>query len=352
MKKILTILQSIFLVVVVVISSGKVVNVNGKVPEKEFFKVSVLLSDYGEPYIASIQKGLEDLQQENQCYFQFDFYDGEKDQHLQNQYLHKVLKGGEVNLILLNLVDQGNAKYAIDRIKERNIPVIMFGGIDIDVVRSYDKAYWVGRDVIEGAVLQGEIITNLWNERKEKIDKNNDNSIQYVMLKGAINDIHTIKRTKHSILTINSAGIKTQKLEERVCNWSEEEAREVTSSLLLRFGNRIEVIIANNDSMAIGAIKALQEHGFNNGDGTREIYVIGFDGVEEAQYLIERGIMAGTVIQDPYDSAKALCEIGINLIHNRDIIYGTEYIHDRSRDLVIIPYKGIKTNLNIVRKFR
>lgn len=351
MKKILTILQAMFIIVVAAISSGKVVNVNGKVLEKEFFKVAVLLSDYDDPYIAAIQKSLEEIQREDKYTFQYSFYNGQKSQDIQNEQLHNVIKKNDADIILLNLVNQENSKYAVDRIKERNIPVILFGGIDIDVVKSYNKAYWLGRDVIEGAILQGEIVIKLWNESKVRVDKNNDNIIQYVMLQGTVNDKYAIKRTKHSILTINNAGIETQEIERRVCNWSEEEAKAATNSLLLRFGNRIEVIIANNDTMAIGAIKALQEHGYNNGDKGREVHVIGFDGIKEAQYLIKNGVMSGTVIQDPHDSARALHEISINLIHNRDITYGTEYKHDVTRDSIILPHKGIVTKLDVNSNF-
>ena len=57
--------------------------------------------------------------------------------------------------------------------------------------------------------------------------------------------------------------------------------------------NKIEVIIANNDSMAIGAIQALQEYGYNKGDKTKIIPVVGVDAIPEAQDLIKKGIMTG-----------------------------------------------------------
>ena len=118
-------------------------------------------------------------------------------------------------------------------------------------------------------MLQGKVVINAWNSNKSAIDKNKDNIMQYIMLMGESDNLEAIARTKYSVLTINNAGIKTQQLALKVCNWNEEEAKNITKALLLQFGNKIEAIIANNDSMAIGAIKALQEYGYNKGGKTK-----------------------------------------------------------------------------------
>ena len=114
--------------------------------------------------------------------------------------------------------------------------------------------------------------------------------MQYIMLRGERDNIEAIARTKYSVLTINNAGIKTQELALQVCNWNEEVAKNTTKALFLQFGNKIEVIISNNDAMAIGAIEALQEQGYNNGDKTRTIPVVGVDAIPEAQELIKKDL--------------------------------------------------------------
>ena len=85
-------------------------------------------------------------------------------------------------------------------------------------------------------------------------------------------------------------------------------------SLFLRYGGKIEAIISNNDAMAIGAIKALQKYGYNKGDKSKYIPVVGIDGIPEAKDLINKGIMTGTVSQDPNETAEALYTVGMNLV--------------------------------------
>ena len=307
-------------------------------------EVGVLISSFDGPYEAAIMSNLKHIEEENKEMVKYNFYNGKRDQNIQNSELDKLLEENKVRLILLNLVNPEQAQYAIDRIKENNIPVILFGGVNLQTIRTYSKAYWIGTNTIEGGILQGEVITSLWNNIGN-IDRNKDNILQYVMLKGAVNDMYTIERSRYSILTVVRSGIRTQELATRVCNWSEEEAKVATETLLLRFGNTIEMIIANNDSMAIGAIKALQESGYNLGDGRITIPVVGFDGTAEALDLIERGIMSGTVIQDPKDYAEAFYTVGMNLVNNRNPVEGTDYEFNEVEGVVTLKYKGVMLNV-------
>jgi methyl-galactoside transport system substrate-binding protein len=62
--------------------------------------------------------------------------------------------------------------------------------------------------------------------------------------------------------------------------------------------NKIEVVIANNDAMAMGAVEALKAHNKSS------IPVFGVDALPEALALVKSGAMAGTVerCQQPGES--------------------------------------------------
>lgn len=317
---------------------------------EEPVRVAVLFASYDDLYTPLVKQAIEMVQKEKEDTVQYTFFDGQDNQSIQNEQLNEVLMKGEVDLILLNVVNLEGEKYA-NRIKENNLPVIVFGTTGIEPIKAYTKAYWIGTAPVVGGILQGKILVELWNSRKEYIDRNKDNVMQYIMLKGKSDNIYTIERTKNSILTANKAGIMTQELASQECNGNEEEAKEAIKSLFLKFGNNIEVIIANNDAMAIGAIKALQEYGYNLGDEKRTIYVVGFDGIEEARDLIKKGIMAGTVVQDPYDYAKAFYEVGMNLVNNRNPLLGTDYKFGESGVSIILEHKGLMTHSDYIKQF-
>jgi methyl-galactoside transport system substrate-binding protein len=310
-------------------------------------KVSVLLYRFDDEYIAAVRQSLENIQAQNQDKVEFVFYDGMGNQAVQNQTLDKVLKEG-TDLLLLNLVDVEVAQSVINKIKQTNIPVILFNrepNISETPIKSYSRALFIGTDAKEAGILQGKILINEWNRNRSNIDKNGDGILQYVMLMGDRDNLEAIGRTKYSILSLQEAGIKTEELALRVANWNKESAKSATEALLFRYGDRIEAIIANNDAMAIGAIEALQNSGYNKGKISRTIPVVGVDAIKEARDFIDKGYMTGTVLQDDYKMAEALYLVGMNLVSGRKPLEGTNYEFDETGVSIRIPYEEyIKSN--------
>lgn len=111
-------------------------------------------------------------------------------------------------------------------------------------------------------------------------------------------------------------------------------------------------MIANDDTMAIGAIQALQSYGYNKGDKTKTIPVVGIDAVPEVRELISKGIILGSQFQDPKDIAQALYTVGMNLVYNRNPVDSTQYKLDETGVAIRLPYqeyvsKSINNHLNM-----
>ena len=341
LKKILIFTMFLFVVTAIRANCNQnTISTRSRVIEGKPVKVGVLLYTFDDAYISLVRQSLEQIQKENEGKVEFAFYDGKNDQSIQNESLDTLLEKKDVDLLLLNLVDTKSTKEAINKIKQNNIPVLLFNRepVDIEAVKSYKKSYFLGTDAKEAGVLQGKILINSWNSNKAVIDKNRDKIMQYIMLMGERDNLEAIERTKYSISTINNAGIKTQELAIRICDWNEEEAKNVTKTLFAQFGNKIEAIISNNDSMAIGAIKSLQEYGYNNGDKTKTIPVVGVDAIPEAQELIKKGFMTGTVLQDPHAAAEAIYTVGMNMVSGKQPLDGTNYKFDYTGIVIRLPY--------------
>ena len=343
-KKILIITIIAFMMIATLVEySPTEANTSSRVVEGKPAKVAVFLIDFADPYLSLVHKNIEDIQKENEGKVEFTFYDGKSDEAIQNEEIDKVLKEG-TDLIILNLIsyrDKEAVQTVINKIKQTNIPVILFNRepLTTDAVKSYGKALYVGTDAKQAGILQGKILVDAWNTNKESIDKNRDNIMQYVMLEGERNNIEAIERTKYSVSTIQQAGIKTEELALKFADWNAELARNATEALFLKYGDKIEVIIANNDAMAIGAIQTLQKYGYNKGDKTKTIAVVGVDAIPEARDLIRKGFMVGTVIQDAPAMAKAFYTVGMNLVYNKNPLDGTEYKFDETGVAIRIPYQ-------------
>ena len=82
--------------------------------------------------------------------------------------------------------------------------------------------------------------------------------------------------------------------------------------------DKIEVVITNNDGMALGAIESLKGAG-------KKLPVFGVDALAEAIAKIESGEMMGTVLNDAKNQAKATFELAFNLAQGKDAIAGTTW---------------------------
>jgi methyl-galactoside transport system substrate-binding protein len=301
--------------------------------------IDVVLFNYEDKYISLVKQSLEDIQKQNEGKVKLNFYDSKGNQAIQDEILANLSRHNQ-DILLVNLVDITTAPKVIERFSQKRMPIIFFNREPVSLAPLYGKAYYVGTNAGESGELQGKIIINLWNNNREAIDLNGDGVLEYTILRGQQTNKGAQEITKSVISTIEGAGIKTKQLEPIVANWDRKLAREDISTLFLKYGTEVEAILANNDEMAIGAVEALQNYGYNLGDKKKTIVVVGIDATPEAQELIKKGFMAGSVFQDPSEIAKAIYTIGMNLFEGKEPLSGTPYKFDDTGIAVRLPYGG------------
>lgn len=312
-------------------------------------KVAALFYDYNDIFLSLIRKRFEEMQKENPDKVQFTFFDGKTNSIVQEENVDKSIEE-DFDFIVLNIVEK--KKEVVDEIfskfRLKNIPVILIGSDipETNVYVTYNKAFKVLSDAVGSGIAQGKLIQEVWNNNKINIDKNNDDTLQYIMLKGRTESPFAIERSRYSIKILNEAGIKTQELETVPANWDKETAKNMVTSLFLKYGNKIEAIISNNDAMAIGAIEALQKYGYNSGNKSKTIPVFGFDAIDEAKDFVKKGYMTGTVFQDATSLADAAYTVGINLLSDKTPTQGTNFILNGKEIIVPLVYKPYTIDTN------
>ncbi len=310
---------------------------------RNIVNIAVLLSSFDDLFMQQLKQDLEDIEKENKNKVRFTFYDGKNNIAMQNETIDYILRSN-FDLIIANLADakESSVEEVILRVKQKDIPLVL-SQISPEVVskvsKYYDKVAFFLSDDRKAGISQGKILVNIWNTDKKALDKNNDDILQYVLLRGPTNNIGANVRTNYVISTINDAGIQTQQLALVNADWLKELAKNSIDSLFLKYDGRIEAIIANNDAMAIGAIEALQKYGYNKGDNSKNIAVVGMDGLPEAKDLVDKGIMTGTVIQESKAFAEALYKVGMNLVQNLNPIENTNYEIVKGSIMIPISYE-------------
>lgn len=263
--------------------------------------------------------------------------DSQNAQSIQNDQVDVLISKG-VKTLAINLVDPSAAPTIIGKAKSEDIPVIFFnkdpGG---KVIAGYKDAYYVGTNPQESGVIQGELIAKHW-KANPAYDLNKDGKIQYVLLKGEPGHPDAEARTKYVIDQLNKVGIQTQELFQDTGMWDAALAKDKMDAWLSSSKAKdIEVVIANNDGMAMGALEATKAHG-------KKLPIFGVDALPEVLQLIQKGEMAGTVLNDGVNQGKAIVQLSANLAAGKPISEGTKW--ELKDKILRIPYVGIdKDNL-------
>lgn len=96
-----------------------------------------------------------------------------------------------------------------------------------------------------------------------EVDKNQDGKIQYILLEGEAGHQDAISRTDYSVKTLLEQEINLEKLSYQFADWNRGQAENRMSRLIEQYGEKIELVISNNDEMALGAVAACQKAGYD-----------------------------------------------------------------------------------------
>ena len=319
--------------------------------------VAVFYYNYSDIYISSVRNNMDTMLGE--MGITPDNYDGAGNQNQQTDQISTAIANG-ANLLIVNIVETSSpdaAQNAVDAAKAAGIPIIFFNReVSDDVVNSYDKCAFVGTDAPEAGHMQGKMIGDFLMANYDTVDLNGDGKISYVMFKGQEGNAEAEFRTQYAVEDADAilteggkealsyyagADVATKYLVDQNGTWSSAAAVAYMDTILAEYseanGNMVELVIANNDDMAMGAISSLQTAGYNLGDGECvTIPVFGVDAIDSAKQAIDEGKMTGTVMQDAEGMASTITALVANVQNGGAVMDGIDeaggYIVDLNDD--------------------
>ena len=230
-------------------------------------KIGVTLYDQYDAFLSELMEDFNTYaaakEEETGIAINVEVYNASQSQTTQNNQVEAMAQDG-CDIICVNLVDRTDPTTVIDLAEKNDIPVIFFN-----------------RELVEEDL-------ELWDKLYQD----------------------AIVRTEYSVNTIVSSGIEVEKLGYAIANWNRAQAQNKMTQLLSQNGNKIELVIANNDDMAVGAIDALKAS-----DLSREEWpvVVGIDGTNVGLEAVKNGEMVGTVYNDKEGQAKGMLELSFAL---------------------------------------
>lgn len=294
-----------------------------EVPEQTGLKIGISVYNQYDTFISEMMEALKEhaktIEQEYGIPVELDIQDAGNNQVMQNDQMSYFIEE-QCDIVCINLVDRTDASTIIERGKSANIPVIFFNRelVEEDLER-WEKLYYVGAEAFESGILQGELLIETLETDFKKVDRNGDGVIQYVMLEGEAGHQDSIVRTMYAINTVTEAGYEVEKLSDEIANWNRDQAKTKMVQWMQKYGASIEVVFANNDDMALGAVDALEEAGCYENGAQDVPLVLGIDGTTLGREATETGRLLGTVLNDSSGQAKGMLELAYSVVFEKEL---------------------------------
>ncbi len=322
-------------------------------------RVDVFYYDFSDVYISTVRAAMDE--QLKAMGIEPNNWDAAGSQPTQTDQVNTAITAGS-DLLIVNIVETATSAPAQDIVnaaQTAGIPVIFFNRevADNEVINSYDKCAFVGTNAPDAGHMQGEMIGNYLLANYDTVDLNGDGTISYVMFKGQEGNAEAEARTQYAVedankllteagkpeLSYYDASASTKYLVDTEGKWSAKAANDYMVALLGSYNednsNMVELIICNNDGMAEGAISALQNVGYNNGEGTTIIPVFGVDATDSAKALIKAGNMAGSIKQDAVGMASTINTLVKNVQDGAELMANTDqFVVDEGVAKIRVPY--------------
>ena len=250
----------------------------------------------------------------------------------------------KVDAMIVNPVNSDIVHTITEMAVNNDIPLVYInrepGADEESSWEDYDlNVTYVGCDARQSGIYQGELLTDLG---ADVLDMNKDGAIQYFMIEGAHENIDAECRTLYSVSTMTNAGFEMECLLDEVGNWDMATAKLITAKGLSK-GTVPEVIICNNDAMALGAVAAVKEADLVPG---KDVYIVGVDALPEALLEVKAGALAGTVFNDYVSQSHSAADAALKYLagEKNEHYIGCEYVKVNSDNVQEIMEAGNKSD--------
>lgn len=263
-------------------------------------------------------------------------------QRTQDDQVKELLDAG-CNVLCVNLVDRADPSEIIDLARDHDVPIIFFNREPVaEDLMQWDKLYYVGADARQAGQMQGELAAATILSQKGA-DRNHDGKIQYVVLEGEPGHQDAIIRTEYAVNTLKNMGIQLEKLSYGIANWNRAQAQNRMMQMISQHQNKIELVLANNDDMALGAIDAYKK--LNVTESALPLF-FGIDGTDVGLQAVADAELSATVYNNKEAQAASIAKLAVALVSDP----GPEDMASEKQTYIYLPYDKV-TKENVEQFF-
>ncbi|OEE61446.1 D-ribose ABC transporter substrate-binding protein RbsB [Enterovibrio norvegicus] len=233
--------------------------------------MAIVLSTLNNPFFVTMKDGAEAKAQE--LGYDLIVLDSQNDPSKELSNVEDLTVRG-VKAILINPTDSTAVSNAIRIANRSNIPVLT---LDRGAARG-DVVSHIASDNVAGGEMAGRYI-------QEKVGE----TAKVIQLEGIAGTSAARERGEGFMKTVNGSNMEL--LASQPADFDRTKGLNVMENMLA--GNPdVQAVFAQNDEMALGALRAVQASG-------KDVLIVGFDGTDDGIAAVKRGKLGATIAQQP-----------------------------------------------------
>lgn len=214
-----------------------------------------------------------------------------------------------VDAIIVTLADTSAAPGISDAAAKAGIPLVYLNLEPDNVAKLPEKQAYVGSRETDAGRLAGEAACSLLKEKGKAADA------QAYILMGDLAHQASRDRTSSFKQALTSGDCKAVTIaDEQSAAWTRTTAMDMTTNWITA-GRPIDVVFANNDEMAIGAVQALKAASVSMDD----VIVIGIDATPDGLASMAAGDLDATVFQNAKGQSTSALDAAVALIRGTPV---------------------------------
>ena len=247
-------------------------------------KIGLIVSTLNNPFFVDLKSGIES--EAKKLGYDVVVLDSQNDPAKEVSNMEDI-SVKNVDIVLLNPVDSDSAIASVMVANNLELPVIT-----VDRASNGGKVVaHVASDNVEGGKMAAEYLVEILGNKGNIVELEGIAGSSATRDRGAGFD-NEIKNSNLNLITKQSA------------DFDRNKGLSVMENII-QSKSDIDAVFAQNDEMALGALKALQDANMDN------VLVVGFDATDDAVASVQKGDMAATIAQQP----KLIGETAVDLAH-------------------------------------
>jgi ABC-type sugar transport system substrate-binding protein len=161
-----------------------------------------------------------------------------------------------------------------------------------------------------GGRFQGQLIADYFDKNPAKAP---DKAVNMLLINGQMGHPAQVNRRAGLLAELETRGYKVNIIAEDTANWTPDQAQQKMDAWIAAFKGKFNVVAAQNDGMAMGAVESLIQNGLTKADaddGTiLQVPVLGIDATGDALRSMKEDKLYATVLQDAVGQSAAAFDV-------------------------------------------